>query len=142
MNEVIGGRPPGWFWALAAVGLLWNLYGVWAYLSHVGAVGGGMSEAEAALAATMPVWATAAFAIAVFAGELGAVGLVMRKTWARPLLLLSLAAVIVQQIWFLGLSGALDTLGAAGAGLPVAIILVAIVLAWLADKSVKRGWLG
>ena len=144
MNNIIGARAPSWFSALAVIGLVWNLYGVWAYLGHVGAVGGGadaMTEAERDLAATMPTWATAAFAIAVFAGVLGALGLVLRKAWARPLLILSLVAVLVQQVWFLLLSDSLSVLGAAGAGLPVAIILVAVVLAMAANSGVRRGWL-
>lgn len=141
MNDMIGSKPPAWFWALAVIGLLWNLYGIWAYLGFVGTVATPMTDAERSIAATMPVWAHAAFAIAVFAGALGALGLVLRKAWAKLLLLLSLLAVLVQQAWFLGMSGALDTLGASGAGLPIAIILVAVVLYWLAGTGAKRGWL-
>jgi hypothetical protein len=126
------------------LGLVWNLYGVWAYLGHVGLIGTGadaMTAAERNLASSMPDWATGAFAIAVFTGAIGALLLVLRNSWARPLLGLSLLAVIVQQIWFLLLSDALDVIGAAGAGLPVAIVLVAIVLLMLANSGVRRGWL-
>ena len=42
------------------------------------------------------MWVTGLFAIGVFAGALGTLGLVLRRRWARPLLLLSLVAVILQ----------------------------------------------
>ena len=67
------------------------------YLMHVGVLpnSGEMSEAERSLMASSPMWVTALFAIGVFGGALGTLGLLLRKSWARPLLILSLIAVIL-----------------------------------------------
>lgn len=144
MNDAIVVRPPAWFWILAILGLLFELFGVGTYLMYVGILPGNdadMSEAERALMDGMPVWATAAYAIAVFAGALGALGLLLRKAWARLLLILSLLGILVQFGWWLLLSGAMEVIGPSVATVPAVIILVAIVLVWLAGIGVKRGWL-
>ena len=71
MNDVIGAPAPVWLRIVAALGLCWNLFGVYAYLQTVGALSGGdASMSDAA----MPAWVTGAFAIAVFGGALGCLG--------------------------------------------------------------------
>ncbi len=144
MNDAIVARPPVWFWILAALGLLWELFGVATYLMHVGVLAAGdsgMSEAERALSDSMPTWATAAYAVAVFAGALGALGLLLRKASSRPLLILSLIALLVQFGWWLLLSGAMAVIGPSAATMPVIIVLVGGLLVWLAGIGVRRGWL-
>ena len=142
MNEVIGARAPGWFRAVALLAVLWNLIGVYFYLVHVGAVAGPeASEAEAAIGQAMPSWATACFAVGVFGGTLGALGLVMLKAWSRSLLLLSFLALLAEQCWLLFMSGAPQQLGPSAYGLPVTILVIALLLVWLANTGVKKGWL-
>ena len=143
MNEAIGARPPGWFRIVAVLAILWNLVGVWSYLSKVGAAPEmmEMTPEQAALAATMPVWATAAFAIAVFGGLLGSVGLLLGKAWARLLLILSLLGMLVQFCWWLLMSGAMEQMGGSAAAMPAVVVLIGLLLVWLANLGVKRGWL-
>jgi hypothetical protein len=133
MNS-IASPAPAWLRIVALLGLLWNAYGCYAYLQTVGVLGGG----EAAMSA-MPTWVTGAFAIAVFGGLLGCLGLLMLKGWSRLLLILSLLAVIAQDVWLFGMSGAAPSGGALG--LPIAVTLVSVLLAWLAHDGVKKGWL-
>ena len=83
MSELVGARAPGWLRIVAALGLVWNLFGVYQYLMTVGVVAG----ADAAAVAAMPAWVTGAFAVAVFGGALGCVGLLMLKGWSKLLLL-------------------------------------------------------
>ncbi len=136
-------RPPVWFRVAAAIALLWNLMGAWQYLSYVGVVPmmREMTPDEGALIGGAPAWYTAAFAIAVFAGVLGALGLLLARAWSRPVLVVSLVAVIVQFTWWVFLSGAAETLGPSTYAAPAVVILVGILLVWLAGIGVKRGWL-
>lgn len=143
MNEVIGAKPPSWFWIVATLGVLWEGFGVATYLMHVGILPtdpGAMSEAERALMDATPVWATAAYAIAVFGGLLGAVGLLLRKAWSRALLIVSLVAILVQFTWWVFLSGALEVIGTSVFIMPAVIILAGALLVWLAGTAMKRGW--
>ena len=81
-----------------------------------------MSAEQQALYAARPAWAVAATAIAVWGGAAGCLGLILRKRWAVPLLVASLAGVIVQDMALF-----LLTRAAAQAG-TVAMLLQGIVL--------------
>ena len=144
MNGIVGSRPPAWFWIVAGLGLLWEAYGVYTYLAHVGAVPMNTSGADPAavrISQDMPVWATAAYAVAVFSGLLGALGLLLRKGWSRSLLFLSLLALLVQFGWWVLMSGAREAIGPSVMIVPGVIILVGILLVWFANLAGKRGWL-
>lgn len=143
MSDGIDSRPPAWFWIVAVLGLLWELFGVAMYLMHVGVLPNSqeMSEAERSLMESSPMWVTGLFAIGVFAGALGALGLVLRKSWAKPLLILSLIAVILQFGGWLLATDAISVIGPSVFVMPAVIVLVAILLAWLASTGVRRGWL-
>lgn len=142
MNEAAIARPPVWFRAVAVIALLWELFGVATYLMHVGVLPAHeMSEVERNLADSMPVWATAAYAVAVFAGAAGALGLLLGKRWSRPLLILSLVGIVVQFGWWLLLSGAMAAIGASVAVMPAVIFLVGLALVWIATTGIRKGWL-
>ena len=144
MSNVIGARAPGWFRLLSLVGLLWNAFGVYMYLKSVGMFGdplAGLDAAHQALARSVPAWVTGAFAVAVFAGLLGSLCMVAGKRLARPLLLLSVLAVIVQCGWVILASNARAVEGPMALVMPGIITLIAILLAWLATRGVARNWL-
>jgi hypothetical protein len=143
MDNATGASPPMWFRIVAWLAVLWNLFGVWSYLAHV-QVAPPMQEMTAeqvALEASVPVWVTAAFAVAVFAALVGSVGLVLGRAWARSLLILSLLCILVQMGWMVLLSEAIAVHGNQALILPAFIILVAVLLVWAAGTGVKRGWL-
>lgn len=143
MSDVIDSRPPAWFWIVVVLALLWELFGVAMYLMHVGVLPNSqeMSEAERSLMESSPMWVTGLFAIGVFAGALGVLGLLLRKRWARPLLILSLVAVVLQFGGWLLATDAIAVIGPSVFVMPAVIVLVAILLAWLASTGVRRGWL-
>jgi hypothetical protein len=144
MNDVIGARAPGWFRLLAVLGLAWNGFGVYMYLSKVGMFGdplAGLDQAHRDLAATVPSWVTAAFAVAVFAGFIGTLLLVMLKRLAKPMLVLSLLAVLVQCGWIVGMSNARAVEGNMALMMPGLIVVVSLLLVWLAMVGDRKGWL-
>lgn len=143
MNNMIGARAPGWFRIAALLAILWSLFGVYVYLEHVGVVPPmkQMTPEELALAASVPAWVKGAFALAVFSSLLGSIGLFLAKAWARTLLILALIAVLVQMGWILFVSDARSIHGNEAFVMPVTVIVVTLLLVWLADKGIKRGWL-
>ena len=147
MNATAAGRLgkiPTWFRVVAVAGLLWELFGVAMYLMHVGILPNDtsrMCEAEQSLMASSPTFVTALFAIGVFAGAIGALGLVMRRRWARPVLIVSLVAVVLQFGSWLLLTDAIAVVGPTVFVMPLIIVLVALALVWLAGMAGQRGWL-
>lgn len=141
MATVAPAATPSWFRVVALIALLWNAFGVFMYLSSVGLFGNpleGLSEAERAIASSIPAWITAAFAIGTFAGLAGSLGLLLGRRWAWPLLLLSLVALLVLEGWIVFISGAVELHGIA---VPVTVTVGALLLAWLAHHARQRGWL-
>jgi hypothetical protein len=144
MSDVIGARVPGWFRLLAVLGLAWNAFGVYMYLKSVGVLGdplAGLDPAHRALAQSVPNWVTGAFAVAVFAGLLGALLLVMLKCFAKALLILSVLAVLVQSVWIVAISDARAVEGNMAFMMPAVITLVGLLLVWLAATGDRKGWL-
>jgi hypothetical protein len=137
MNGTIGAPAPAWLRIVAALGLLWNLFGVYNYLMTVGVVAG-MDEASVSV---MPAWVTGAFAVAVFGGALGCLGLAMLKRWSKLLLLVSLLGVLAMDLWMFVLSGLASTMAGPEMGVTTAVVVVAIFLVWLAYDADKKGWL-
>ena len=137
MSDVVDTGVPGWLRIVAGLGLLWNLYGVYEYLMTVGVVAG----APAGAAGAMPAWATGAFALAVFGGALGCLGLLMLKRWSKLLLAISLLCVIALDIWSFALSGAGASMPPAEMAVTAAVLVIAILLAWLAFSADSKGWL-
>jgi hypothetical protein len=134
MSTVIGARAPAWLRIVAALGLIWNCIGVYAYLGTVGVVKGG---GEGMSAAEMPAWVTGAFAISVFGGLLGSLGLLLLMRWSKLLLLLSFVALLAQDVWkFALVGGPINMLG-----LTIAVNLISLFLVWLAYMADGKGWL-
>jgi hypothetical protein len=130
----VSSTAPLWLRLIAGLGLLWNLMGVYAYLQAVGVFPGAPADMTSK---TMPVWVVCAFAIAVFAGALGSLGLVMLKRWSKMLLALSLVAVLVNDLWAFVLHAG----GEKQLVMPIAVNLIAILLVWLAYWADRKGWL-
>ena len=137
-------QAPKWFRPAAIAALLWNLLGCAAYLSDVLLTPedvAKMSAAQQALYAARPAWSVAATAIAVWGGAVGCLGLIVRKRWAMPLLIASLAGVIVQDASFFGLSEMAAQTAPVAVVLQGLVLLIAIGLVLLARKAAARGWI-
>jgi len=141
--NVMATKPPVWFRAVAVLAVLWNLIGVWSYLGHVGAVPPmqEMTAEQQALSATVPVWVVGAFAVAVFSGLIGSLGLLLSKAWARLVLVVSLVCIVAQMGWVLLVSEAPAVEGNQAYFMPILITGIALLLVWVANIGVKRGWL-
>jgi hypothetical protein len=127
---------------VAIIALLWNLVGCAAYLMDVTLTPeavAAMSPDQQALYAARPAWAVAVYAIAVWGGALGCVGLIMKKRWAKGALLASLLGLIAQDIALFGMSPvAIETSVYALQGM---VLMIAVLLLLLANKAARQGWL-
>jgi hypothetical protein len=133
---------PKWYMPVAIIALLWNLIGCAAYLMDVTLTPeavAAMSPDQQALYAARPAWAVAVYAIAVWGGALGCVGLIMKKRWAKGALLASLLGLIAQDIALFGMSPvAIETSVYALQGM---VLVIAVLLLLLANTAARQGWL-
>ncbi|WP_298475190.1 hypothetical protein [uncultured Maribacter sp.] len=137
-------KPPIWFWIVSAIALLWNLAGVGAYLQHTYMSIEDLeklSQAERLLYESQPSWVTAAFAIAVWGGALGCIALLLRKKWAKPMLLVSLLGVLAQMAHSFFISNSFEVYGPGAMIMPIMVIIIAIALVFFARKSQDRNWI-
>jgi hypothetical protein len=138
-------KPPTWYWVVSGLALLWMLFGVMAwvmdFMTDETALAQ-MSEAQRQLYAARPQWLFVVYGVAIFSGLAGAVGLLMRKSWASMLLVVSLAAIVVQFGYtFIGMN-AVQVLGAAAAiPFPLAIFGIGVALVWFASRARRSGWI-
>ena len=97
-DEAVPGAIPWHFWAVVAVGLLWNGYGAYDYTSYQL----GMATVDPATQAKLdaaPVWATAGWALGVWGSFVGSVLMLLRSRHATSAFAVSLVAAIVSFAW-------------------------------------------
>lgn len=146
MEQPSPNAPPRWYWVVAALAFLWMCVGLMAWIMDLRMDAEALAQlpdGQRTLYETRPQWVFIVYGIATWSGTLGALGLLLRKTWATPLLALSLAAVAVQFGYtIIGM----DAIGVLGAGtalpLPVTILVLGAVVLWFSMRARERGWLG
>lgn len=137
-------KPPVWFWIVGAIALIWNAIGVMNYLIQAympEEALATLTPEQQAYYNSIPAWATAGFAIGVFAGTLACVMLLMRKKLAYLLFIASLLGVFVQNIHGFFIGNAMEAFGPPAVVLPGVVLLFGIYLIFLAKKGIARGWL-
>ena len=131
---------PHWsFWLIGAIALLWNGGGAANYIMQMDPENLEMyRQAEQAIITSRPAWATAGFAVSVFAGALGAILLLARRSAAFYLFALSLLGTVVVSGWTL--SAGIEFSGGEMAVIVLGPLLVSVILVWFAALARKRGW--
>ncbi len=143
MTKANQGSVPIWYWAIAGIALIWNALGVMAYVMQVTMSDEAMAAlplSQQDLYSALPSIYIAAFAIAVFAGLLGSLGLALRKSWATLVFAISLIAIVLQQIYMFFLSNTFEVLGDGAKIMPHMILVFGIFLVWFAWFSRRKGW--
>ncbi len=124
--------------------VLWNAIGVAAFFSQVMMTPetiATLPEAQQAIYRNIPVWSYAAYAVAVFAGLLGSLMLALGKRLAFPLLVMSLAGVLVQQYYNFVVIDAIGIMGWGIVVMPVIVTGIALLLVLFSQRGVRAGWL-
>ncbi|MCJ7467336.1 MAG: hypothetical protein MUO53_11665 [Maribacter sp.] len=144
MNEKLAVKPPKWFWIVSVLALLWNLMGVGAYLQQVFMFAEDLellTQEERQLMEVQPAWVHGAFAIAVWAGALGCIALLLRKKWARAVLIISLLGILGQMTYMFFMSDTFAVSGSSAMIMPIMIIVVGFLLVFLARSATDKKWL-
>ncbi len=138
-------KPPMWFWIASVAGLIWNILGVFAYLGQAfmtDEIKAGIPEDQLALMESTPAWVTAAFAIAVWGGMVGCIALLIRKRWAKTVLLISLLGIVLQMSYSFFMTNAAEVYGVFQAVvMPILVIAIGLLLYLMARVAERRLWL-
>jgi len=137
-------QSPKWFSIVAVVALVWNILGLMAFVSHImmtPEVIAELPKAEQALYQNTPLWATIAFACAVVGGTLGSILLILKKSLANILFLISLFGVLVNDYYSFFIIDSLTVYGIASIAMPIMVLIVAIALILLTSKAQQNSWI-
>lgn len=143
MTETTVSKAPSWFKPVAIIAVLWNLIGLMAFVGDIMMTPEQLAEFEEPLQElykTRPSWALAAFAVAVIAGTIGSILLLLKKRTALPVLIVSLLGVIVQNIYNVQ-SGAFQIQGTVAIIMASLIFVIAVLLILLARKGISQLWI-
>ena len=137
-------KPTGLFWIISSMALVWNLMGVFNYLTQAfmtNEVLASLPEDQQLLYEDVPAWVTAAFATAVFSGTLGAILLLLKKKVASNFFILSFVGIIIQMTYGLLISENTNGYGPMGLIMPLMIIAIGGYLIWYSKKAAEHRWL-
>jgi hypothetical protein len=146
MLDEIDNKPTTAYWIIAVTLLAWNLIGLYFYyqqsiLTPEVMANAGLTPQQIAHITNTPVWGHSGYAIAVNAGVLGAILLLLRKAWAVPLFVLSIVGVLVQDLDAMVLRDGLEAWGSSALVLPIIVLLICVFEIWYSNRAKARGWL-
>jgi len=142
MSDELNGKPPTSFYIIGAVFLVWNIIGFMFYLQHATmtpeTVPEGVDATMLAFMEATPVWATSAYAIAVNVGMLASIMLLMRRSIALPLYVVSLAGALVLDFDSFVLRDVVAIWGNGAYIVPSAVVIIGVVEIWYSRSVANR----
>ncbi len=139
MNDKTVGGIHWSFWIISVVTLIFNVMGVINYFVQMNADSlASFPEQYRPIIEGRPLWATAAFAIAVFGGSLGCLLLLLRKSVAFYVLIASLLGVIVSMIHIFAVAGFSSFEVWIGVLMQ---LVVTLFLIWYSKLAESKGWI-
>lgn len=135
-------RTPRHLWVVGGLGILWNAVGAFDYVmtqTRNDAYMSSFTPEQLEYFYAFPSWVVASWAVAVWGGVLGTALLLLRKRIAAPILLISLAAMVVTSIHNFLLTNGLEVMGGGGAAFSALVFVVALGLWLYARAMTLRG---
>ena len=146
MAETLDNKPSTAYWIIAGVLLAWNVVGLMFYYQQSTLtvdlmMDAGLTDLQITHITNTPAWGHAGYAFAVNAGVLGAILLLLRKTWAIPLFYISLAGALVQDLDAFVMRDAIEAWGTSAVALPLIVILICVFEIRYSRNAKAKGWL-
>lgn len=145
VDAVTQRRLPPWVWAVAGLGVAWNIFGLVQFMGAISATSAslaakGMTPDQIDVYLSIPLWMNIAFGIGVVGGLIGSVLLAFKNKLSQPVFLASLVAYVVL---FIGdiVNGVFAALGPPQVIVLTTVVAIAAALLWVAQISNKQGHL-
>lgn len=128
---------PHWsFWVICIVALVWNVMGSINFVMQTNPeMVSNFPEEAQSLIASRPLWATITFAIAVFGGVLAEILLLLKKSVAYYIFVVSFLGVLITNIHTFQVSSAIDI----WVGSLMSLIIAAFLI-WYSKFVTRKGW--
>ena len=129
---------PHWsFWVICVLALIWNVMGSINFLLQTDLkMVANFPEAAQSLIASRPLWATIAFAIAVFGGVLAEILLLLKKSVSYYIFVVSLFGALITNIHTFQVSRAVDI----WVGSLISLIIASFLI-WYSKFVKRKGWI-
>ena len=137
-------QPPKSLYWIAGIALLWNFIGILSYVNQVTMSAdmlAALPDAKRIFFENQPSWVTSAYAIAVNAGALGCVLLLLRKSWAIPVFIVSLLGVLLQFSYNYLIADGIAVFGTTSLAVPISITIIGAGLIKYSLDAKAKGWL-
>tara|TARA_R100000353_G_scaffold148049_3_gene106542 strand:+ start:3426 stop:3860 length:435 start_codon:yes stop_codon:yes gene_type:complete len=138
-------KPNTAFYIIAVLALLWNLMGVFFWVSEyflmTDEVRAALPPEHLELINSAPSWNMIVYAIAVFTGLLASIALLIRKKIAVGLFGISLIAVLIVQLYWIFIMDTVAVMGAQSVIMPLIVIALAIFEYFYSKGANQNGWL-
>jgi len=135
-------KTPIHLWIVGVLALLWNFMGAFDYLAtqlKLESYMGQFTQEQLDYFYGIPAWAVSGWAIAVWIGLAGTVGLLLRRKWSVVAFAISLAGLAISSIYTLFLSNGLEIMGGTATIMTVLVWVIAIFLVWYSKQQAKAG---
>ncbi len=132
------------FWLLSGLALVWHLLGVMAFIEQITMSPASIKDLPQDaqdIYLNVPLWANIAFGSAVVGGALGCVALLLKKSVAFYLFLISLVSVCIQMFHAFFIVDSFAVFGPGVTIMPIMVILVTIALVFYAKNLKSKMWL-
>jgi len=137
-------KPAAWFWVIAVIALIWNAMGVFNFIIQVFAspeMLQSMPEEQRMMVESRPIWATVAFAVAVWGGFIAAILLLLRKAAAIRFFVISLIGIVVQMTYELFVAELSMAVDAGMVVITILIPLLGIIFILVSRSARTKGWI-
>lgn len=137
-------KTPIWYWVVTVFFLLWNFMGVISFYTFTfisDEALAALPDDERALYGDYPLWTTIIFAIAVFFGLLGSIGLILKRSWVQLAFIISFCAIVPQMIHNLFFTKSMEVYGPGQAStMPIMVVTFGLFLIWFSGYVRKKEW--
>lgn len=146
--EPTDARPSIAFWAISIFLLLWGLAGASIYVAYFletpeefarSAETAANRQAYADYVANIPFWAVGAGIIAAASRLLGAIGLLLRRSWALPLYVVSAAFFVVVLFRAFVLADVASVMSGGHIAIEVVFLALSVFAVWFARANSSKG---
>lgn len=138
-------KTPWHLWLVGVLSLAWNAMGCWSWYQQISgapAYYATMTMEQLRYIQATPAWATVAFGLAVWAGLLGALALLLRRRLSFNAYVAGLIGFIASSFNSFALTDGLGVMGAGAAGFSAVVFVLCLVEVgysrWMAKKGVLR----